>query len=124
MLVIFLLVVDALILVGAGIFTRDSIREKEYRASRFGYAGVIFAIFLAVCILWVPALRLPIAGIFALGALFGAVFLIPGKPNLRALQGTMGYVVAQVKRFDERDTVFARHRIAGGGEKLFVAIMT
>ena len=50
-------------LVGAGLFTYESLREKEPRAPKFGVAGVLFHLVLAVLILTVPPSR-PVLAVF------------------------------------------------------------
>jgi reductive dehalogenase len=92
--------------------------EKESRASFF--ALLQFLGMTAVLIIYLVLARV---GFFKTGA--GSVLLIAayvlaaaaavlmltriGK-NLRALQGTKGLFAGEVKRFDERDQVFARNR--------------
>lgn len=87
----------------------DSIREQEPRASRIGLAGAIFFLALGGVIVWAPASRVPIAVILGTIALVGLILFVPGKSSTRALQGSMGYATGEVKRFDERDVVFARN---------------
>jgi len=98
-------------------FIISSIWEKEKRAALIG--GVAFLILLGGEI-----------GLFALRAVgffqstLGFILLLVGLvipvaallllirmgSNPRALQGTKGYIVGEVERFDERDQVFARNR--------------
>ena len=103
-----LLVFDILCLCAALYFMLESIREREPRAPYFGLGGAVFHLLLVPVIIWVPILRVPIAILFCLYVLAFIVFLIPGRRNPRALKGSMGHVVGEVRRFDERDTVFAR----------------
>jgi reductive dehalogenase len=110
---------DVLLLICAALFTFDSIREKEHRAPKFGIAGIMFALLLGAMILWLPALRAPLIVGFVLCAIIGFIFLLPLKPDERVLQGARGSVVGQANRFDERDSVFARCRIMGGGEDVY-----
>ncbi len=119
MVVYLLLIADVLMLVSAGLFAFCSILEREPRAPKIGYAGIILSIIFAVCILWVPALRIPVTVFFALGAIFGAICIIPGKPDPKVLKGTLGYVVGKAQRFDERDIVFARFRIPPDQQEIY-----
>jgi len=105
-----LLFFNAIFLITTIIFTMESIREKESRASWIGLAGVIILMGMAPLIIYVPALRILAAIDFGIVILFFLVCLIPSKPNQRALKGSMGYVVDDFNRFDERDIVFARNR--------------
>ena len=119
MLTVALSITNLIFLVGAGLFTYESLREKEPRAPKVGMAGILFHLILAVLILTVPPSR-PFLAVF-FGALLFVVllFLVPGKPNLRALKGAEGYVVGPVNRFDERDIVFARNRSLPPGSDMY-----
>ncbi len=103
--------------VGLGFFI-SSIYEKEPRATFWGFLQ-----FLGMLGLFVVFLLLGLSGLFNSG--FGAVILVLGclmgitavavaarrtAVNQRALKGAMGYVTGDVRRFDERDQVFARNR--------------
>ena len=110
MLTVVLLVINLIFLVGAGLFTYESLREKEPRAPKFGVAGVLFHLVLAVLILAIPPSRPVLAGFFGVLVIIFFLFLIPSQPNPRALKGAEGYRVGPVNRFDERDIVFARNR--------------
>jgi reductive dehalogenase len=107
-------------------FTISSIWEKEKRAAFIG--GVTFLILLGGEI-----------GLFALKAVGffqsipGLLILLVGLvipvaalllsirtgQNPRALQGTKGYIVGEVIRFDERDQVFARNRSLPPGSEQY-----
>ena len=63
MLTVVLLVINLIFLVGAGLFTYESLREKEPRAPKFGVAGVLFHLGLAALILAVPPSR-PVLAVF------------------------------------------------------------
>lgn len=108
---VLLLLADTILFALALIFTIEAVREQEPRAPRVGAAGVLTALFFGVGILWVPAARPLIGGFFLIAGLMVMICLIPAKPYARALEGTMGHVVGQGRRFDERDTVFARVRM-------------
>ena len=110
MLTVVLFVVNLIFFVGAGLFTYESLREKEPRAPKFGIAGIFFHLILGGVILTVSPARPVVAVFFGVLLLILLLFLIPGKPNPRALQGTAGCMVGPVTRFDERDIVFARNR--------------
>jgi hypothetical protein len=110
MLTVVLLVINLIFLVGAGLFTCESLREKEPRAPKFGIAGILFHLGLAVLILTVPPSRPFLVVFFGILVFLFLLFLVPGKPNPRALKGAEGYIVRPVARFDERDIVFARNR--------------
>ena len=105
-----LLIVDALFLIMAVVFTYESFRDKETRASKIGIAGVLSTVILAVLIILSPSLQWPIVVLFVLIVLTILAFFIPGKPSSKALKGSNGYVVGDVNRVDERDIVFARNR--------------
>jgi reductive dehalogenase len=105
MLVWLLLTLDAVVFFAAGIFALQSRREKETRATTFGWSVVLFHLFLVPIIIGLPPLRLPVAVLFALYLLFILACLIPGRAKPR---GAMDHVVGEAKRFDERDIVFAR----------------
>jgi len=105
-----LLFFNAIFLITTIIFTMESIREKEPRASWIGLAGVIILMGTAPLIIYIPALRIPAAIGFGLVIFIFVICLFPVKPNQRALKGSMEYVVEDFKRFDERDIVFARNR--------------
>ena len=119
MLTVVLLVINLIFLVGAGLFTYESLREKEPRAPKFGVAGVLFHLVLAVLILAVPPSYPVLAVFFGSLVIFFLLFLMPAQPNPRALKGAEGYVVGPVNRFDERDIVFARNRSLPPGSDVY-----
>ena len=108
MFALVLIIFDVICLCAALYFMIESLREKEHRAPYFGLAGSIFPSILIPLIIWVPVLEVAITILFCIYLLSFLICLIPGKPNPRALMGSTGYTVKDVKRFDERDTVFAR----------------
>ena len=91
----------------------SSIRESEKRASLF--AGLQFAGMAAAALLfaygWKTGFLYSGSGIGILICLIaaaglGAIFFVKKSPaNLKALQGTRGAIVGDVKRVDERDVV-------------------
>ncbi len=103
-----LLVFNILCLCAALYFMFESIRERESRATYFGMAGAIFHLLLVPVIIWVPFLTVSITILFCLYILGFIACCVPGRLDPRALKGSMGHVVGEVKQFDERDTVFAR----------------
>jgi reductive dehalogenase len=119
MLTIILFILNLIFLIGAALFTYESLREKEPRAPKVGLAGILFHLMLAGLILAVPASR-PFAAVFFGVMLFVILlFLIPAKPNPRALKGAEGYLAGPVNRFDERDIVFARNRSLPPGSEQY-----
>lgn len=110
MFTIILLIVNLAFTAMAVYFTVESIREKERRAPKVGAALTVMGLLLAVLILAAPPLRTPIAIFWGLVILAGGLCLIPKAPNPRTLEGSSGWIVGDVERFDERDIVFARNR--------------
>lgn len=115
----FLLAFDTLLLAGAFLFTYESIREKEPRAPRVGLALAGASLLLAGLIVFLPVVRIPLAVLFFCMIIAVLVFMIPGKPNPRALLGSGGYVECDFSKFDERDSVFARNRSLPEGSKRY-----
>ena len=99
-------------------FFISSIWEHEKRASLF--SGLQFFVMLALLIFYYYLLRIGffqttpgtvlLALAFLLGVCAALIFLRRTEPNKKALEGTRGYIVGTVKRFDERAHVFARNR--------------
>jgi reductive dehalogenase len=114
-----LLVFEAILIFAIGLFTLESLKEREPRAPKVGLAATLVLLLLAPVILFLPALR-PLVGLaFGFVALFGLACAIPGKANNRALKGSQGYAVQEVERFDERDIVFARNRSLPAGSDVY-----
>ncbi|MGD8962715.1 MAG: reductive dehalogenase domain-containing protein, partial [Desulfobacterales bacterium] len=96
----------------------SSVQELEKRASVF--AGMQFSIMTGAVVLfgywWHTGFLYSGSGIGILicliaGGCLAAILLVKQTPaNPKALQGTRGAIVGDVKRFDERDVVFARNR--------------
>ncbi len=119
--------VDVLIIIGAAIliiqasiglaFFVSSIREKEKRASVLG--GLQFAGMLALVLMFFYLLKtgffdtgagLTLLTIGIIAAVFAAFMLMRKTgANPRALEGTKGLIVGEVKRCDERKIVFSRN---------------
>lgn len=91
-------------------FMIESIKEYELHATRIGALGFLVSLVLAALVIWFPFLRIPFAGVVLLTVLFCLLFLIPSKPDVRALGGCRGHVVGDAIRPNQRDTVFARFR--------------
>jgi reductive dehalogenase len=105
-----LLAVDLIFMGITAGFIFESKKEQEPRAPKVGtYSLGVLGLF-ALLIIAVPPLRPWIGLIFGLGILSGLALFIPGKGNPAARAGADGHVVGEVKRFDERDEVFARTR--------------
>ncbi len=108
-------------------FFISCIWEKERRATVF--AVLQFMVMTAVLILflylaWIgffqsgPGIILLIAGYIIF--FFAAYFLLRRSgENPRALKGSNGLIVGDVKRFDERDQVFARNRVLRPGSEQY-----
>jgi reductive dehalogenase len=99
-------------------FLLSSIWEKEKRASAFAvlqFLGMLGFLILFL-VLWKSRFYETGPGVAALIAALilvavAAFFLLRRTaPNETALKGTMGHVVGQVKRYDEREIMFARNR--------------
>jgi reductive dehalogenase len=107
----------------------SSIWEKEKRASLFaavqfvGMAGllVLFAYWWASGFLATgPGVGVLIC--FLIGGAAGAILLIrKTAANQKALEGTKGAIVGEVKKPDERDIVFARNRSLPPGSEQYNA---
>ena len=108
-------------------FLISSIWEKEERASIF--AGIQFLGMLGLLILYI---YWQASGFFHSGiglfiligslvvGILAVFFLVRQTPvNQRALQGTKGLIVGEVKRFDERRHVFARNRTLKPGSEQY-----
>jgi reductive dehalogenase len=107
----------ALGLVGLS-FLISSIWEGEERAARF--AALQFAAMLILVVAFFSLLRAgffetgvgiaALVGGIAAGAVAGFLLLRSSGANPKALEGTRGLIVGAVKRWDEREIVFARNR--------------
>ncbi len=110
-------------------FFISCIWEKEPRATVF--AGLQFLGMMAVLIVYFILIG---SGFFKTGAgialliaiyvigIIAAFFLMrKTSANPRALEGTPGFIVGEVSRFDERDQVFARNRALRPGSEPYKA---
>ena len=121
-MVIILLVLQAVLVLGVALFSFSfliaCINEKEQRAALVTGAVIAALIFLELCLY----------GLYTLGFFFhpaGKLLLLAGwagigygiyffgrrtGTNDRALKGVDGHIVGNARRFDERESVFARER--------------
>ncbi len=106
-----LFVVDGIFLLTALMFAYVSMREHEQRAAIVGWVAALVTVATALLIILVPSLRWPIAFLFGIMILLFFAFLVPSEPNAKALKGSLGYVVGNAERYDEREMVFARNSI-------------
>ena len=107
-----LLLIDLGALVLSAVFLMECVREKEQRATKVAAAVLVFFVVLVPVILWSPPLRFIPDIVFGLLICLLLSLLIPAAQNREALAGAAGHVVGEVKRFDERDAVFARVRLS------------
>jgi len=110
MLLFSLSIVVLLFLAAASYFTIASLKEQEPRAPKVGLAAIVLILILGGIMIFAPWARIFFAFGFAAVILFGLLFFIPGRRRARSRQGAMGYAAGEVKRFDQRDTVFSRNR--------------
>jgi len=118
----FLLLIAGLILIINSIiglsFLISCLQEKERRASFFAALQLLAMLLLLAFFFHLHStgffrtgtgIALLVAGLIVFGA-FAFVLLRRTLPNPKALQGAKGLIVGEVKRFDEREIVFARNR--------------
>jgi reductive dehalogenase len=125
------LVLVAQALIGLSFFI-SCLREKERRASFFAGLQLLGMILLLGFFFYLNStgflrtgagIALLVAGLILLGLLtFSLVRRTP--PNTKALLGTKGLIVGEVKRFDEREIVFARNRSLRPGSDEYKAFYT
>ena len=127
----FLLVVAAswlaLLVLICATYLISSIQEKERRATAFaalqlaipmGLLGLLF--FLKESGLFTSNSGVFMLGIGVVFVLLASLFLvIRTSRNEKAVAGTIGLIVGAVKRFDERQTVFARNRALRPGSEQY-----
>lgn len=110
-------------------FLVSCVWENETRASIF--AGFQFALMLGLVILLFylesigffetrAGTTILIFGLAIAGGL-GVLFTLTIGSNTKALQGTRGLITGSVKRYDERDIVFARNRALSPGSEQYKA---
>jgi hypothetical protein len=97
-------------------FFISSIREEENRAMFFG--GVQFAFFFGSLVLFfifytaglfeTPSGRMLLMVVLAFTSIGTWLLFKKSGENGKALEGTAGLMVGEVKRFDERETVFCK----------------
>ena len=132
-MVSFLLFMAALGLVVQAIiglsFLISSIWEKEPRASVFAllqFLGMSFVLLVFLLLIRFDFFETKIGvALLVLGYVFAIIMAIlmlwKARPNLKALKGTAGLIIGDVKRFDERDHVFARNRSLRPGTEQYKA---
>ena len=107
----------------------SSVREKEKSASLFGglqFLGMAGALILFIY-WWTSGFLATASGIgimicLLIGGIAAAIMLIRKTPaNQKAQEGTQGLITGDVKRFDERDVVFARNRTIRPGSEQYKA---
>jgi reductive dehalogenase len=103
-------------------FTVSSIWERETRAALIGGAiscglliGMAGLVALAVTGFFAGTLGLSLLLAGLLVPVGASALCMRTAGNPRALQGTKGYLVADVQRFDQREQVFARNRAVTPG---------
>jgi reductive dehalogenase len=110
-------------------FFISCLREKDPRASLFAllqFLGMTAVLIIYLVLAWAgffkagTGLFLLVAG-YVLVALAVVLILARIGKNPRASQGTKGLFAGEVKRFDERDQVFARNRSLRPGSKPYHA---
>jgi reductive dehalogenase len=109
--VAFMLVMDLGIILFMLIALIDSWNEKEDRAVGISGIGFLFHVTIGLALVMYPWVQQLGMVYFGAIAVFGLLMLIPGGTNERALKGTNGYVVDDVKKVDERDIVFSRNKL-------------
>jgi len=119
MLLNFILICDFGFLILAFILFFESYFEQEKRAAQIGLGGVAIALIIGLSAIVKPFLQLPLGIIFGLSLFFAILFCLPWKQNSRALKGTIGYIVGNVTRFFEPDSVFARTRSLPEGSDIY-----
>jgi len=103
-------------------FLVASFREKEDRATVFGGIQfvfcfgslVLFAISYTNGLLESPTGRTLLIVLLVLAATGAWLLFRRNGENEKALEGSAGLIVDEVKRFDERETVFARDNLQSG----------
>jgi reductive dehalogenase len=106
-----MLVMDLGIIIFMLLALIDAWNEKEDRAVTISGIGLLFHIILGPALVMYPWVQQVGMIYFGAIAVFALLMLIPGGTNERALKGTMGYAVSEVKKVDERDIVFARNQL-------------
>lgn len=107
-ILIFNSVIGTALILFALALLRESVAEQEARAVRIALLGMLFLLGLLCLSFFETRVRITVALFYGLSCLFGFICLIPGRKNPRALQGAMGYITGEVKKFDENFVVFAR----------------
>ena len=99
-------------------FLISCIWEKESRAALFAGLQFLLMLGLVIVLFCLEAIdffetgigsAILIIALILTGGMFTLLILVIGA-NPKAIQGTRGLMVGSVKRYDERDIVFARNR--------------
>ncbi|MGB9921083.1 MAG: hypothetical protein ACPLPT_10260 [Moorellales bacterium] len=103
------------IVLGLLVFVVNSFQEREPRAVRVGLFLLSSTMVLALVIIFqgngISEGLLPLVYLVdVLATLLLLLMVLPFGRNPEAKKGTMSYIEGEVKRFDERDTIFARIR--------------
>ncbi len=124
------LALTGLALIGLG-FLVSSVQEREEKATAF--AALQLAAMLILVLTFFFLLRagffetalgiVLLVGGIAAGAVAGFLLLRSSGANPRALEGTRGLIVGEVKRWDEREIVFARNRYLQPGTEEYREIL-
>jgi len=109
LLTILLLGVDFFLFSAFLYFAFESFREQEKQAAKNGIIGAVLTLIPAILLL-IPRFQIVVLCLFIILGIFCLLLLIPASPNQKALKGAKGYLAGEAKRFDERDSVFARYR--------------
>ena len=112
-----MLVMDLGIVLFMAIAVIDSWNEKEDRAVMISFVGFVFHVVLGLALVLYPLVQQVGMIYFGAIAVFGLLMLIPGPTNEKALKGTLGYMVGDVEKPDERDIVFSRRILRPGSEE-------
>jgi reductive dehalogenase len=111
------------------IYLVSCIREKENRASFFAAVQFIGMVGLTILFVWWwqtglfatgPGIGLLVCFLMAVPAAY-LLLVRRTQGNPKALEGTKGLIVGEVKRPDERDIVFARNRSLRPGTEQYKA---
>jgi reductive dehalogenase len=128
LIILAVLVLGVQVCIGLSFFI-SCMWEKEKRAALFAGLQCVGMLCVLVAFLYLvqidffetnTGLAILIIGLF-LGTVVAFLFLRRTAPNNKALAGTKGLIVGDVRRFDERDHVFARNRTLRPGSKQYMA---
>ena len=75
-------------------------------------------------LLLIPRFQIVLLCLFIVVGIVCLLLLITASPNKKALKGAKGYLAGEAKKFDERDSVFARHRSLTPGTEQYNTFYT